>query len=418
MTYLSGVVFFVPSTACTCGSMSVLPTDSSAQPVQSVPEGGVRCIVEEFDHTRFPPRDTWLRLFERSRNSRVSHHPDYAQAVLPNIGDPGWIVTCLRGDEPLGMAIMIPKRCRLGRAVLPGARSSCEGVRLAGFGLLGAEEKSVVHQIVQTLTEQIHSRSIPVVEFEEIEEDSILWQELCDLTSAGFRLVPSTDFAAHHRIRLPMSADEYWKTFNSKRRNGLRKERERFGDYELRRVTDAGDVDEWLADAQFISQRSWQTQQFGQRIRNNEEERRFLTFLATMGALRSYTLYREGEPVAFVMGHQWNDIFHYDEVGFDRNLVKLAPGKVLLQEVLDDLMSHDRPDLFDFGLGDGGYKQFFANEQTRSATLWMFPPGMCSSWQIASMQLRKSVSRRARNLLERTGWYETLRRRIRDNAAG
>ena len=398
--------------------MSVFQSDSSVQPSQSAPPGGLRCVIEEFDRTQFTLRDRWLRLFEQSCNNRVSHHPDYAQAVFPDLGEPGWTITCLRDDEPLGMAIMIPKRCRLGRAILPGAQSSLNGVRLAGFGLLGAESEPVVRLIVQELAEQTLSRTIPVVEFEEIEEDSTLWRVLCELQESGFRFVPSSDFAAHHRIRLPQTAEAYWKTFNSKRRNGLRKERERFGNYTLRCVTDAGEIDEWLTDAQAISQRSWQSQQFGQRIRNSEEERSFLVFLASMGALRSYTLHLESEPVAFVMGHQWNNVFHYDEVGFDRNLVKLARGKVLLQEIIDDLMSHDRPEMFDFGLGDGGYKQFFANEQTRSATLWMFPPGTRSSWQIASIHLRKSISRLARSLLERTGWYETLRRKLRDSAGG
>ncbi|MCA9074022.1 MAG: GNAT family N-acetyltransferase [Planctomycetaceae bacterium] len=397
--------------------MSAHTSVPSTSTLQSESPAGLHCVVDDFDHAQVPVRDRWLRLFDRSTRTRVHHHPDYAIASLPERGGPGWTVTCCDGDDPQGMAIMIPKHCRLGRQVLPGARSSRWGARLAGFGLLGSDDESVVDCLVETLAEQMRMRSIPVMEFEEIEEVSNLWRSLRRLSSQGFRFVPSSDFAPHHRIRLPNSPEEYWCTFKSKRRNALRKERERFGNYALERLTAAANIDRWLTDAKAISDKSWQSQRFGPRVSNNDDERRFLTFLATMGALRAYMLHREGEPVAFVMGHQWKGVYHYDEVGFDRNLVNLAPGKVLLQEILDDLLTFDRPDVFDFGLGDGGYKQFFANEQSRSATLWMFPPGSHAVWQVASIILRRTLGRQARAILERTGLYETLRRRLKDNAA-
>lgn len=378
----------------------------------------VSCVVEEFDQCQFPPRDGWLQLFERASNSHVWHHPDYVRAAFPALGIPGWTVTCRRGSRPVSMAILIPKRCQFGRTLLPGAGSSLVGVRLSGFGFLGEDDPAIMDRLVDELAGEVLRRKIRVVEFENLEEHSDLWRSLQRLRSRGFRFAPTDAFDLHHRIRLPDSADAYWNSFHSRHRYKLRKERKRIGEYTVRRYTQASDVDDWLTVAHEISQKSWQSHQLGLRIRNNDEERAYLTFLATLGALRSYVLFMKDHPAAFVLSHQWNGVYHYDELGFDRSLSKHNPGKVLLQEILTDLMTENRPQIFDFGLGDADYKQFFANEQSRSATLWMFPPGMRSRWQAASIQGGRRAGRVARGLLEKLGWAAALRQKLRDRAGG
>jgi CelD/BcsL family acetyltransferase involved in cellulose biosynthesis len=221
----------------------------------------------------------------------------------------------------------------------------------------------------------------------------------------------------HHRIRLPASAEEYWGAFHSRHRYRLRKERKRIGAYTVRRYTQPDEVDDLLTAAHAVSQKSWQSHQLGLRIWNNDRERAQLTLLATLGALRSYVLFCEAQPAAFVLSHQWHGVYHYDELGFDRSLAQLNPGKVLLQEILTDLMTEDRPHTFDFGLGDADYKQFFGNEQSRSATIWMFPPGLRSAWQTASINASSRAGDLAREFLNKTGWYASLRRHVRDMAA-
>ncbi|MGD9855242.1 MAG: GNAT family N-acetyltransferase [Planctomycetaceae bacterium] len=397
--------------------MSLIVSVPSAHAVQSRQTDSLTCVVEEFDGARFPPRDPWLRLFEQASNSHVAHHPDAVRAAFPDVGIPGWTVTVRRGSEPAAMAILIPKRCRLGRPLLPGARSSLVGVRLAGLGFLGVDDGPVCDLLVRTIVQEVRSRRIRVVEFENVHEDSQLWKSLREVRPLGFRFAPADAFDVHHRIRFPASAEEYWNRFHARQRGRLRKERRRIGDYEVRRYTQASEAGDWLSAAHEISRKTWQSHQLGLRIHNNEQELEWLTFLATLGALRSYVLFVAGRPAAFVQSHQWNGVYHYDELGFDRNLAKQNPGKVLLQEILDDLLAHDCPQTFDFGLGDADYKRFFGNEQSRSATLWMFSPGAAGGWHSASINLRRKAGRAARQLWGKTGWYAALRRSLRDAAA-
>jgi CelD/BcsL family acetyltransferase involved in cellulose biosynthesis len=374
---------------------------------------GVRLSVEELGAGGVESRARWLELFGRDRHAGVFHHPDYAGAFAEK-GLRGVTITALRGGVAEAMAILIPKRCRLGGQALPGARSRCDGVRLAGSALLGSQDPAVVQAVVESMATELRRRRIAVLEFEAIDEASALWQAVKGLGAKGFRFAPTDAFDLHHRITLKKSAEEFWKGFNSKHRLRMRKEREKFGAYKLRLYSASAEVDEWLTAAHDISRKSWQTGRLGLRIQNSEEDRRFLNFLAQIGAWRSYILFREETPAAFALGFQWRGVFHYDEIGFDRSLIKLYPGKVMLQEILTDLMTHDHAEVFDFGLGDAEYKRFFANQQGRSAKLWMFPPGLRSRWQAGSMNLRRKLGRETRRWVARMSWYERLRTKWRN----
>jgi CelD/BcsL family acetyltransferase involved in cellulose biosynthesis len=300
---------------------------------------------------------------------------------------------------------------------LPGAAASLIGTRLAGFSLLGSQDAAQIAAVVDTLAEEVQRRSIPVVEFEEIEEDSLLWHQLQRLKQRGFRFVAASKFDAHWRIRLPRTAEEYWGQFKSKTRYTLRKTRRKLGEYVIRRYTTENEIDEMLEAAHAVSLHSWQTHQLGLRIQADESEARYQRFLARQGAQRSYVLFRQHQPIAFVLSHQWRGVYHYDEVGFDRRIAELSPGNVLLQEILNDLFAEDRPELLDFGLGDARYKRQFANEQTRSATIRMFSPGMRGFWQTASLNLRSAIVRSARSAAARAGVASRIRRALRDRAA-
>lgn len=394
----------------------------SVSPVQSTQLGysdagfRVRCRVETLAAGKAVNSAPWECLFERSPTARIHHHPDYAATVVADELPPAWTIGCSAAGRLSSMAILVPKRMTFGRQFLPGAASRMLGARLAGFGLLGDADLTQASDIVETLADEVDRRQIPVVEFEELEEQSALWQALQPLTQRGFRFVPSAGFDLHHRIRLPQSAEEYWSRFKSKSRATLRKKRTKLGDYTVRRFRLLSEVPAFLEAAHAVSLNTWQTHQLGLRVRANSAEARYLGFLAEQGAFRSYVLFREQQPVAFVLSHQWGGVYHYDELGFDRRLAELSPGNVLLQEIIDDLLTHDGPEVLDFGLGDADYKQFFGNEQSRSATVRMFSPGFRGWWQTSSLALRGSLAKTARAVAARAGVAAVLRRTLRDQA--
>ena len=396
--------------------MPAVLTVQSEQP-QLVECRPPRCRVETLTNGRPSSPDAWQRLFDETGDARIHHHPDYVPVVLPSPNVPAWTVSCETNGRPVTMGIFVPKRLTFGRPLLPGASSSLTGARLAGFGLLGSQDSTHVAEVVDTLAAEVRRRSVPVVEFEEIEEESTLWQELQRLKRRGFRFVAASDFDTHRSIRLPESADEFWGSFKSRFRTDLRRKRRNLGDYDVRRYRTEADVEALLNAAHEASVHTWQTHQLGLRIQADESEARYQRFLARHGAQRSYVLFRRRQPIAFVLGHQWRDRYYYDEVGFDRRLAEYSPGTVLLEELLNDLFAEDRPERLDFGLGDARYKRNFSNEQSRSATVRMFSPGFRGFWQTTSLKLRKAVVRSVRSVASRAGVAAKLRRVLRDRAA-
>src|SRR5207253_9536540 len=97
----------------------------------------------------------------------------------------------------------------------------------------------------------------------------------------------------------------------------------------------------FLEKAHEISKHSWQTKRLGIRINSTLEQRNFLEFLASQGALRSYVLEQNGRPLAFELGVQWQGCFVLEETGYDSSYSSYSPGTVLLFRILQDLIARD-----------------------------------------------------------------------------
>ena len=89
-----------------------------------------------------------------------------------------------------------------------------------------------------------------------------------------------------------------------------------------------------------MSRNSWQDDILGNRISDSDEQRAWCERLAKTGLLRSYLL-KCGERLrAFVIGYQFNGVFHYAEIGYDREFSEHSPGTVLLHLLIQDLCDH------------------------------------------------------------------------------
>jgi len=118
-----------------------------------------------------------------------------------------------------------------------------------------------------------------------------------------------------------------------------------------------------------------------------------------------------------MIGHQDKGCFHYEEVGYATSFAKFSPGQMLLVQVLDDLWEHDRPAWFDFGGGEADYKQFFSNHESRSGTIWLFPP--TGTNRVAVGYLRACLAARywGRWAVVSSGWGNRARQWLRYGGA-
>jgi CelD/BcsL family acetyltransferase involved in cellulose biosynthesis len=100
----------------------------------------------------------------------------------------------------------------------------------------------------------------------------------------------------------------------------------------------------------------------GWRIENTRAECQKLVQLAQAGVLRSYFLRCGDEACAYVKGFQYNDIYYYNQTGFDERFAQFSPGTVLLYLLLEDLFQHRRPGRVNLYPGEWSYKELFATQ--------------------------------------------------------
>jgi CelD/BcsL family acetyltransferase involved in cellulose biosynthesis len=177
-----------------------------------------------------------------------------------------------------------------------------------------------------------------------------------------------------HTLELPATFDAYLAKFKHKKRYNLARQerllREHGGGHlELRRVETRDQLAGFHDAVTAVSQDSWQGRAAIPEAYAVVKDRLPFEDLARRGLVRSYVLECGGEPVAFVLGYQFGDIFHYAEIAYRQSVQRFSPGPTLLYMLIRDLVEHRRRRIVNFGIGDAPYKREFGNLQTRDASV-------------------------------------------------
>ncbi len=375
----------------------------------------------------------WCELLDRDTSACISQHPDYAFAATHTesrrsdsrsdpLDDsdelairPTGLVLCeaTRNDQLVALGVLAPKSMSWRQAGGFGPARDIHGYRLCGNRLLGNPGDELQRQMLAACATFALEQHATFLLIEDLERDAPLFAAAESLTHDGFRLFSPTGIQERLKIEFPSKPDDYWSKFSSKTRNTFRRKQKKIGPTRVIRITEPGQVAEFIEAAHVISRRTWQSDQLGLRIRNNESELRLFTFLTTQRALRSYLLFVEDKPVAFLFGTQFKGLFSYEEVGYDLDYAERSPGQVLLLHVLDDLLKDDPPRVFDFGGGDADYKRLFATKTSTSGNVWLVPPGLKPQACLTYLRGCRFLDRMARNMVRRLGLTTLLRQLIR-----
>lgn len=371
--------------------------------------------VEETDRLHLSPMYwCWCKLFDRDPASRLSQHPDLLFAESNNE-----VVLCsaTRAGQVVALGVLAAKSIGLRQAGGFGFRTRLHGFRLVGNRILGTDDASLTRRMLAACATYAREQHAMFLLIEDLERHDSLFNAAESLQSDGFRLFSPTGIQERLKIEFPPNPIDYWTKFSSKTRNTFKRKQKKIGTTRLLRIAQPDQIPEFLEAAHTISQRTWQSEKLGLRIHNNDAELRFFTFLATQQSLRSYLLFVDDKPAAFLIGTQHNGLFSYEEVGYDREFSDRSPGQVLLLQVLDDLLSDHPPRVFDFGGGAADYKQLFATTTSSSGTLWLVPPGVRPQLCLAYLRACRFVDRTARAAVKKLGATTLLRQLIRGKLA-
>ncbi len=363
----------------------------------------------------------WLALFDRDPHANPLQQADYVLAELDHARAGSKLEPVLvragTDSECAALGILIPKVIRTAQVGGIDPSWKLHGLRLAGGRFL-SEHESFQSQssLLAAATQHCQTVGADFLLVEDLDEGSPLFEAVKNEAAHGCRLFASHDVQPRWRIRFPATADEYWKTFSSRSLSKFRRSLKKFGNVRLERITSLEQLPEFLRAAHEISKLSWQTRLFGLRIRNDDAELRQMSILAEHGLLRSYLWWIEGKPAAFAICNQHRGCFRYEEIAYCREFAQLSPGRVMLQQIVEDLLRHDSPQTFDFGGGDAEYKRQFANLESRSGTVWLVPPTWRAALSLTYLKSCRRLRAAARSVVHACGLATRARQWIRRRA--
>jgi hypothetical protein len=195
-----------------------------------------------------------------------------------------------------------------------------------------------------------------------------------ELHSRWLHYTPYLRPAKYLFIDMAMSYDEYLRKFKSKTRQTFARklrhlEKESGGNLELVRVSTVEQVESFLRAAHAIAKVTWQHHLVDLDVDQPAQREEVLQSMARRGLLRCYLLRSKGQPIAFLIGFQTNDLFYFHETGFDPSYADLSPGLVLLNLVIKDCFENEKPSVFHFGTGESYYKNLLANRSGEEHTI-------------------------------------------------
>lgn len=356
----------------------------------------------------------WCELFDRDQAARLQQHPDL---LFAETSDKAVLCSANQAGQVIALAILAEKRVTLRRAGGFGPQLSLHGFRLVGNRLVGTTDEALTRRMLAECATFVRKQHATFLLIEDLERHDPLFAAAESLQRDGFRLFSPTGIQERLKIEFPPTPTDYWTKFSSKTRNTFRRKQKKIGTTRLVRITEPDQIAEFLDAAHTISKRTWQSEKLGLRIHNNDAELRFFTLLAARQSLRSYLLFVDEKPAAFLIGTQHQGLFNYEEVGYDRDFADRSPGQVLLLQVLEELLSNNPPRVFDFGGGTADYKQLFATTSSMSGNLWLVPPGVRPQLCLTYLRGCRWLDRTGRAVVKHLGATTLLRQLIRGKLA-
>ena len=387
---------------------SELAETAETQPAFKV---GIHAIDESYHRHLAADYWAWRAVFDNDENAKITQHPDLVLTELSFSREAEHhsptLITCQEKSKTVGAAVLVPKSIAGEKKF--GPAWDLRGYRLAGNRLIGSSDARIQNHLMEGISQHLTASKADFLLVEDLESTDPLL-ELAENGDHNLQAFKPAPFQRRHMIDLPETHDEYWSKFNSKTRGNRRRAIKQFGDCRLELINKPFQIPDFLANAQQVSKRSWQSDLIGLRIQNDEYDTQVFTFLAAQNSLRAYLLWQDDTPVSFCIGTQHNGVFTYEEVGYDRDFSKKSPGQVLVIKMLEEMYEHNQPAVFDFGGGDAEYKRQFGTRISESGHVWLLRPGMRSKMIVGYLSGRRALSQTLRGTLAKFGLLDRVRK--------
>jgi len=208
------------------------------------------------------------------------------------------------------------------------------------YSILGEINETIAKDIELALSAYCRENNIDYVYFTLLAKDALFTRYISNICHPLKRdLTPLIE--EHYLLKVPESLDGYFKTKDAKSRYNLKRlmkqlENTYKENIAIRIFTDSKDVEEFCEHAEIIAQKS-HLRPLNVGFRSTPTEIKKKKILANIGFFRSYVLYLNGEPSAFICGILYKKSFFTEHIGFDVQYEKLSIGSYLLLKSIEDI---------------------------------------------------------------------------------
>jgi CelD/BcsL family acetyltransferase involved in cellulose biosynthesis len=287
-------------------------------------------------------------------------------------------------------------------------------VQLFGEGVLGDGDElgeAALHALAQLPFD------FDGVTLEETPTSSAIWRAIERGAASDF-LPVERGRGTHHLIELPASNQAYLTGLSSKARNNLRRSAKgidaAFGRHEIRVFSTVDSTGELLAAVEQVITKTFHYHMLGFDLTtSNATYRKNLETWARHGWLRAYVLFGGDKPLAYVIGYLVERRFQYEQIGYDPDHARLAPGNYLLARIVAELIETGVADVLDFGRGDAEYKQVFGNRSYEEGAMLLTQRTLYARGAAGAERLFAAASRAVAHSFDRLGVKQTIKTFLR-----
>jgi hypothetical protein len=172
------------------------------------------------------------------------------------------------------------------------------------------------------------------------------------------------------------------------------------------------DIKIFFNDAETIARNS-QPRAINVGFRNTETEYKKRTWLAEKGFFRSYILYLNGTPAAFINGTLYKKRFYTEDIGYDLKYEKYSPGSYLRLKMIQDIAASGCAEIIDYGFGTDDYKKRFSSYSIDEIRIRMYVPNFSNYLFLGHLIFFNFLSGIVRKTLKSTGLYTSIKKTYR-----
>ena len=182
-----------------------------------------------------------------------------------------------------------------------------------------------------------------LVYFSSVPSDGEFDKLLCDAQSSirtKFYVLPWGCENFHFRIRWKGDVAAYLESLSAKKRGNVKRASQKIkavSPYTVRKFERPEDIDAFLKDGVTISDKTYQSQEFGMGLISAAGREALIRFAAARNAFCGYVMYLKEVPIAFRYGFVYGQTLFAIATGFDPDWSSVSPGAVLFLDMLGDL---------------------------------------------------------------------------------